>query len=126
MTSRPRRTPTRRWSALEATPPAVALCDIRMPGRDGLWLAEQIRHDAPETAVIMATGVQDVGPAVTSLRQGVIDYLTKPFGRDRLREVGRARARVAQAARDSRRWRETLELEMEHPPPAPQRRASAR
>ena len=31
------------------------------PGHDGLWLAHQIRHDAPETAVIMATGVQDVG-----------------------------------------------------------------
>ena len=66
--------------------PAVALCDIRMPGHDGLWLAKQIRQDAPETAVIMATGVQDVNSAVTSLRQGVIDYLTKPFGRDRLRE----------------------------------------
>jgi DNA-binding NtrC family response regulator len=66
--------------------PAVALCDVRMPGQDGLWLAGQIRHDAPETAVIMATGVQDIGSAVTSLRHGVIDYLTKPFGRDRLRE----------------------------------------
>ena len=45
-------------------PPAVALCDIRMPGHDGLWLAHQIRHDAPETAVIMATGVQDVGSEI--------------------------------------------------------------
>src|SRR5688572_30742426 len=41
---------------LEAAPPAVALCDIRMPGRDGLWLAERIRQSYPETAVIMATG----------------------------------------------------------------------
>src|SRR3954465_10793790 len=66
--------------------PAVALCDIRMPGHDGLWLANQIRHEAPETAVLMASGVQDVGAAVTGLKQGVIDYLTKPFGRERLRE----------------------------------------
>jgi CheY-like chemotaxis protein len=29
---------------LEASPPAVALCDIRMPGHDGVWLAEQIRQ----------------------------------------------------------------------------------
>jgi len=54
-------------------PPAVALCDIRMPGRDGLWLAQQIRDASPETAVIMATGVQDVASAVTSLQQGAID-----------------------------------------------------
>lgn len=66
---------------------AVALCDIRMPGRDGLWLAEQVRRLSPDTAVVMATGVQDVGSAVTSLRHGVIDYLMKPFGRDRLREA---------------------------------------
>src|SRR5829696_10572679 len=38
--------------------PAVALCDIRMPGRDGLWLAQRIRQQYPETAVIIATGVQ--------------------------------------------------------------------
>jgi putative two-component system response regulator len=95
-------------------PPAVALCDIRMPGQDGLWLAHQIRHDAPETAVIMATGVQDVGSAVTSLRQGVIDYLTKPFGRDRLHESVVRGIEWHKAARDSRRWRETLEGEVEH------------
>jgi putative nucleotidyltransferase with HDIG domain len=92
--------------------PAVALCDIRMPGRDGLWLAEQIRHQAPETAVIMATGVHDVGAAVISLRQGVIDYLTKPFGRERVCEaVGRG-LEWHRAACESRRWREALETEM--------------
>jgi len=94
-------------------PPAVALCDIRMPGHDGLWLAQHIRHDAPDTAVIMATGVQEVGSAVTSLRQGVIDYLTKPFGRDRLRESVLRGVEWHQAARESRRWREALEDEVE-------------
>lgn len=94
-------------------PPAVALCDVRMPGHDGLWLAHRIRHDAPETAVIMATGFHDVGSAVTSLRQGVIDYLTKPFGRDRLRESVSRGLEWHKAARDSRRWRETLDGEME-------------
>jgi response regulator RpfG family c-di-GMP phosphodiesterase len=72
---------------LRGQPVAVALCDIRMPGRDGLWLAEQVRHASPDTAVVMATGVQDVGSAVTSLRHGVIDCLMKPFGRDRLRDA---------------------------------------
>jgi response regulator RpfG family c-di-GMP phosphodiesterase len=93
--------------------PAVALCDIRMPGRDGLWLAERIRQSYPETAVIMATGVQDVGPAVQTLRQGVIDYLTKPFGRDRLQEAVTRGLEWHQSAWDARRWRESLEQEME-------------
>src|SRR3954465_651777 len=93
--------------------PAVALCDIRMPGHDGLWLAEQIRHDAPETAVIMATGVQDVGSAVTSLRQGGIDYLTKPFGRDRLRQSVSRGVEGHKAGAAPRRWGETLEAEVD-------------
>jgi len=93
--------------------PAVALCDIRMPGHDGLWLAHHIRQESPETAVIMATGVQDVGSAVTSLRQGVIDYLTKPFGRDRLRDSVQRGLEWHKAAWDSRRWRESLQQEVE-------------
>jgi putative nucleotidyltransferase with HDIG domain len=93
--------------------PAVALCDIRMPGHDGLWLAQHIRQEAPETAVIMATGVQDVGSAITSLRQGVIDYLTKPFGRDRLNESVLRGIEWHRSAADSRRWRESLDEEVE-------------
>jgi response regulator RpfG family c-di-GMP phosphodiesterase len=98
---------------LETAMPAVALCDIRMPGHDGLWLADRIRHTYPETAVIMATGVQDVAPAVQSLRRGVIDYLTKPFGRDRLEEAVTRGVEWHRSAWDARRWRESLELEME-------------
>jgi response regulator RpfG family c-di-GMP phosphodiesterase len=93
-------------------PPAVAVCDIRMPGRDGLWLAQKIRDTAPETAVIMATGVQDAASAMSSLRQGAIDYLTKPFGRDRLRDSVMRGVEWHRSARESRRWREALETEL--------------
>ena len=93
--------------------PAVALCDIRMPGRDGLWLAHQIRRDAPDTAVVMASGVQDTTSVVTSFRDGVIDYLTKPFGRDRLQESMLRAVEWHEAARESRRWRESLEHEVD-------------
>ena len=99
-------------SRVHGDPPAVAVCDIRMPGRDGLWLAQRIRDMAPETAVIMASGVQDVASAVTSLRQGAIDYLTKPFGRDRLRDSVMRGVEWHRAARQSKRWRESLETEL--------------
>lgn len=103
----------------EQHPTAVAVCDLRMPGRDGLWLADRIRHLSPDTAVVMATGVQDMGAAVTSLRHGVIDCLLKPFGRDRLREAvagalewhGRAvrsRAGGASDASEQQRRRDAL------------------
>ena len=64
--------------------PAVAVCDVRMPGHDGIWLADRIRQQFPETAVIMASAARDTDPRVVE-HTGAVDYLLKPFGRDRLR-----------------------------------------
>lgn len=67
--------------------PAVALCDLRLPGHSGLWLADQLRQALPETTVVMMTGVQDFEIAVRSLQSGVIDYVAKPFSRERIQEA---------------------------------------
>ena len=69
---------------MAATPAQVVFCDIRMPGRDGLWLTAELRERYPTTAIILATGVSTV-PAQTSLQAGVLAYLVKPFQRDNLR-----------------------------------------
>jgi response regulator RpfG family c-di-GMP phosphodiesterase len=97
---------------MESLSPAVALCDIRMPGRDGFWLTDRIRQAHPDTAVIIATGLHDPGVAAASLRHGVVDYLTKPFGRDRLRDAVVRGIEWHRSARDSRSWREKLESEL--------------
>jgi putative two-component system response regulator len=97
---------------MESFPTAVALCDIRMPGHDGLWLADRIRQQYPETAVIIATGVHDASAELASARHGVVDYLTKPFGRDRLRDAVTRGIEWHRSARDSRCWRERLEQEV--------------
>jgi response regulator RpfG family c-di-GMP phosphodiesterase len=75
------------FAKVEAESPAVALCDIRLPGEDGLWLAAQIRLHHPRTAVVMTTGVLEFGAAVNSMQSGVVDYLVKPFSRERLSEA---------------------------------------
>jgi response regulator RpfG family c-di-GMP phosphodiesterase len=68
--------------------PAVALCDIRLgDGKDGLWLADQLHRAFPETVVLMTTGVLEFNAAVNSLQSGVMDYLVKPFSRERLIEA---------------------------------------
>ncbi|MBI4264662.1 MAG: response regulator [Acidobacteria bacterium] len=64
--------------------PAVALCDLRLPGKDGLWLAGRLQEVAPDTAVVMATGFVDFDVAVGSLQLGVVDYVVKPFEAARL------------------------------------------
>ena len=65
---------------IEQLPPAVAFCDVHMPGANGLWLADQIRSASPATAMVLATGDPDV-PAVERLRPGIVAYLLKPLDR---------------------------------------------
>jgi putative two-component system response regulator len=72
---------------LEHSPTDIALCDVNMPGHDGVWLAARIRERYPTTAVIMATSVDDADIAVSTLSNDVVDYLLKPFDSMRLREA---------------------------------------
>jgi CheY-like chemotaxis protein len=64
----------------------VALVDIRMPGRDGVWLIERLQETYPATAIIIVTGMQELDPRLT-LRPGVVSYLTKPFEGDKVRDA---------------------------------------
>ena len=73
--------------AMEREVADIALCDVRMDGRDGVWLASEIRRQYPRTAIIMATGQNDLDTVVASLRNDVVDYLLKPFDRPRLAEA---------------------------------------
>jgi putative two-component system response regulator len=63
---------------MTADPAAVVFCDVQMPGQGGLWLTGVLRGRYPETAIVLATGVTTI-PATTSLRPGILAYLTKPF-----------------------------------------------
>jgi DNA-binding NtrC family response regulator len=69
---------------LASAPSDVVVCDVRMPGHDGLWLVAQIRERLPQTAIILATGLDSVPPHV-SLQAGVIEYLVKQFQREGVR-----------------------------------------
>jgi DNA-binding NtrC family response regulator len=71
---------------MKSTPINVAVCDIRMPGHDGVWLIDRIRKEFPATAVIIATGMPDLAPTVTQ-QPGVAGYLIKPFERRDLATV---------------------------------------
>src|SRR6202022_830202 len=68
-------------------PASVALCDIKMPGHDGLWLAERLRSHWPQTKVIMVTALDDVETVDQSRDVGAFDYVTKPIQREQLLEV---------------------------------------
>ena len=68
-------------------PAAIILCDVMMPVHDGIWLVEQVRSRWPQTAVIMASSAQDMETVMRMRKQGAVDYVTKPFGREMLRQA---------------------------------------
>ncbi|HVJ07301.1 MAG TPA: sigma-54 dependent transcriptional regulator [Acidisarcina sp.] len=74
----------------------VILTDQRMPDGDGLDVLQASQQDDPTTSVIFLTAVGTLELAVTSMRQGAFDFLTKPFVPDTVRAaVKRACERTA-------------------------------
>jgi DNA-binding NtrC family response regulator len=69
---------------LENEPVDVVLLDILMPGLDGLEVLERIKSRAITPQVIMLTATKTVKTAVTAMKLGAFDYVTKPFDVDEL------------------------------------------
>jgi DNA-binding NtrC family response regulator len=68
--------------------PAVrlAICDLRMPGMDGLGFLNAVREQEIDLAVILVTGYGSIESAVEAIRVGADDYLTKPVDLYELRQ----------------------------------------
>jgi DNA-binding NtrC family response regulator len=69
---------------LDALRPDVALVDLRMPGLNGIEVLREIRAVQPDCKVILMTGAATVDTAIESVKNGALDYLTKPLDFSRL------------------------------------------
>jgi DNA-binding NtrC family response regulator len=57
----------------------VILCDLSMPGMDGIEVLRRVRAERPDVQVIMMTAYSTVQSAVEAMRLGAHEYLIKPF-----------------------------------------------
>ncbi len=64
---------------IAVSPPRAVVSDVRLPGRDGLALFEEIRSTRPSLPVILLTAHGTIPDAVDATSRGVFGYLTKPF-----------------------------------------------
>jgi len=74
----------------------VVVTDLAMPGMDGLALLAAVRAQAPGLPVVVVTARGSERAAVTAMKAGADDYLTKPFDVD---ELALAVERAAEAGR---------------------------
>jgi len=60
------------------------LCDVRMPGLDGISLLKQIQLETPLTPVVMVSGQSTISIAVEAIQRGAYDFIEKGSDPDRL------------------------------------------
>ena len=65
----------------------LVITDMRMPDGTGLDLLDTIRHDAPDTAVVVMTAFGTVANAVEAMKRGAVDYVTKPIDLDEIEVI---------------------------------------
>ncbi len=65
----------------------VAICDLRMPGMDGMAFLDQALKIDPGVQVILVTGHNSLDSAIEAVKHGAYDYLPKPVERVRLKRT---------------------------------------
>lgn len=95
------------------TPCACLLLDIRLPGISGIGLHDLIRRRSSNVPVVFLTGHGDVPMAVEAMKNGAVDFLTKPVDEEILIQAVRKAMAVHSSAatrdRDRQIARERLE-----------------
>ena len=64
---------------LETENPSLILTDIKMPGKSGIDLLDEVKELRPEIPIIIMTAHSDLKSAVESYEHGAWEYLPKPF-----------------------------------------------
>ena len=89
-----------RWDA--------ALVDIKMRGTDGIELQRRMHEIDPELPVIMMPGYASVETAVTALKNGAYDYVTKPLDPDEIAHLVKKAIAHKRTEQENVRLRETV------------------
>jgi two-component system, NtrC family, response regulator HydG len=86
----------------------LALVDIKMHGTDGIELQRRMHEVDPELLVIIMTGYASVETAVTALKNGAYDYVTKPLDPDEIAHLVKNALGHKRTAQENVLLRETV------------------
>ena len=87
---------------------ALACLDLHMPGHDGMECLSYVKDFYPTLPVIVISACTDVASAVKAIKEGAVDYITKPFDRDQLNLRAAKAIGNRQLEEDNRKLREVV------------------
>jgi two-component system response regulator RegA len=67
---------------LDSTSPAFAVVDMRLEDGNGLDVISELKRRRPDARAIILTGYGNIATAVTAVKLGAVDYLSKPVDAD--------------------------------------------
>ncbi len=98
---------------LQTEPFDVVLCDVRMPGIDGIEFLRRYRANDGDALIIVMSAYGGDDQALAAMKEGAYDYISKPFRADEVlltlrkaEERERLRGRVAALEAEVARWRD--------------------
>jgi FixJ family two-component response regulator len=59
--------------------PSCLVLDVRLPGRGGLDLQDQLAHSDAPLPIVFITGHGDIPMSVQAMKRGAVEFLPKPF-----------------------------------------------
>jgi two-component system sensor histidine kinase/response regulator len=79
----------------------IVICDLRLPGMNGVELLDHVADANPETVFIIMTGYASVQSAVEAMKKGAYDYIVKPFSMYELEKTVRLGLEKQKLAREN-------------------------
>ena len=83
----------------------LIITDLKMPRMNGIELLKEVKANYPEIEVIITTAYMTIETAISAMKMGAYDYLTKP-----IENLGRARAVIEKAVEKARIQTENIKL----------------
>ena len=101
------------WELFLECEPDLVVTDLKMPGKDGLWLAQQIHSQDPNLPILLITAYADVGSAQRAISLGIYEYYTKPIDLHQVLGGVQRGLEFRRLVEENRSYQEELERKVE-------------
>jgi two-component system response regulator YesN len=99
------------YPLIQKTRPDILITDIKMPFMDGLELSRLVKHELPDTKIIILSGYDEFEYAKEAISIGITDYLVKPVSSAQLLEAVKKVAGVVEEEKQQKQFLLTFEKE---------------